>query len=98
MKNASYYIVSWNVRGLGDNDKCANVFSEINPLRPSIALLQETKLQTPDTIKLRSILPRFLDSNNHLDAIGSAGGILFWPLTPDASRSSTINIGVSHPP
>lgn len=76
MKNESYSIVSWNVRGLGDNDKCANVFSEINQLRPSIALFQETKLLKPDTIKIRSILPRFLDSNNHLDAISSAGGIL----------------------
>lgn len=58
------------------NDKCANVFSEINQLRPSIALFHETKLHKPDTIKLHSILPRFLDSNNHLDAISSAGGIL----------------------
>ena len=94
MKNATYSIVSWNVRGLGDNDKCSNVFSEINLLRPSIALLQETKLQKPDTNKLRSILPRFLDSNNHLDAIGSAGGIL----SATNSRFSIVNISVSHLP
>ena len=63
MENTTYSIVS-------------NVFSEINLLHPSIALLEESKLQKPDTIKLRSILPRFLDSNNHRDVIGTVGGIL----------------------
>lgn len=86
MKNESYYIVSWNVRGLGDPDKCADVLSELTALRPSIALLHETKLEDPPINKIRSFLPRFLDSNNHLNAIRSAGGIL------SASNSRTFTL------
>ena len=59
--------MSWNVRGLGD--------TEILAIKPSIAFLQESKLDSIPVPKLNSFLPCTLDQVVSLPAIGSAGGI-----------------------
>lgn len=69
------YYNTWNVRGLGDDDKCKEILSELIMIRPSIALLQESKLQNIHVTKLHSFLPRFLDQSVSLPATGSVGGI-----------------------
>ncbi|CAM0881391.1 unnamed protein product [Alopecurus aequalis] len=70
-------LVSWNVRGLGDEDKCAVVSDNVLTARPSVLCLQETKLAsvTPPP-KLRSFLPPYLSEHAAVDASGSRGGVL----------------------
>jgi exonuclease III len=41
-KNLS--LLSWNVRGLGQERRCQDVLSELIAERPSLVTLQETKL------------------------------------------------------
>lgn len=54
MKVIPLSIISWNVLGLGENDKCANIFSQRSAQRPTIALFQETKLLDPLVAEIRS--------------------------------------------
>ena len=74
--NRSIKVCSWNVRGLNDPVKCGNVLSELLSANPDIVLLQETKLHSIPPLKLRSFLPRRLDSFLYNPAVGTAGGIL----------------------
>jgi exonuclease III len=52
-----FYIVSWNVRGLGDSDKCGVVRDVFTDAKPSIICLQETKLDTINLFKAKAFLP-----------------------------------------
>lgn len=79
-------ICSWNVRGLGDVNKCSDVLAELISINPHLALLQESKLQDISDQKLRSFIPRALDHSVSLPAVGSAGG------TISAANSSYLNI------
>ena len=83
MHQSRFTILSWNVCGLGDVDKCKHIFSEIIAIEPSVALLQETKLDFVLVPKLNSFLPRTLDQVVSLPAIGFDGGIfsVINPLT-----------------
>jgi len=75
--NRSFYFVSWNVRGLGDSDKCGIVRNAICDVKPSIVCLQETKLQNIDFFKAKSFLPSNLASSHVCaPADGTRGGIL----------------------
>ena len=76
MSNAAFSICSWNVRGLGDQDKCTDILSELISINPHIALLQESKLETLPDQKLRSFMPRHLDQVFSLPDVGSAGGTI----------------------
>ena len=53
----NFSIVSWNVRGLGDPDKCAIVKDALVSANPSIICLQETKLHHITQFQSRSFLP-----------------------------------------
>jgi hypothetical protein len=66
----------WNVRGLGDDDKCSVVNSAVVDMAPAVLCLQETKLRAPTSFKLGSFLPRSLSANERIDAVGASGGIL----------------------
>ena len=50
-------IVSWNVRGLGDSDKCKTIRDTLVSARLDVACIQETKLSRTDPTKARSFLP-----------------------------------------
>ncbi|TVU18766.1 hypothetical protein EJB05_34879, partial [Eragrostis curvula] len=69
-------VVSWNVRGLGESDKCTNVRDALSSLTPSILCIQETKLATLDRFKACTFLPAGFTSIERIDADGSRGGIL----------------------
>jgi exonuclease III len=70
-------VMSWNVRGLGDSDKCVLVRDAIVSSSPAIACLQETKLSDVTVFKAASFLPSSLASNFlHIPAAGTRGGIL----------------------
>lgn len=69
--------MSWNVRGLGDSDKCTVVRDAIFSASPSIACLQESKLSEISSFKAKTFLPRNLvDSFIFNSASGSRGGIV----------------------
>lgn len=44
----TFVLCFWNVRGLGDQEKCDNVLSELLSASPNLVLLQETKLESFD--------------------------------------------------
>lgn len=69
-------IFSWNVRGLGQADKCRDVRHVLSSASPDIICLQETKLQHIDFFKARSFLPDRLTSFIFNPSIGASGGIL----------------------
>jgi exonuclease III len=68
--------VSWNVRGLGDEDKCSTVRDHTLAAAPSVLCIQETKLASLTASKARSFLPPVLSLFAVADADGSHGGML----------------------
>jgi hypothetical protein len=59
----------WNVRGLGDDDKCTVTRSSVSDMAPAIMCLHETKLTASSCFKLGLFLPRLLSSHKHVDAV-----------------------------
>lgn len=57
------FVMSWNVRGLGDPDKCTIVHDAISDASPTIVCLQETKLHDMPHTKTHSFLPSKLANN-----------------------------------
>lgn len=68
--------LSWNVRGLGQTDRCEDVLSALISQRPTVAALQETKLTTLTPSKKKLFLPSRLASCATRPSIGASGGIL----------------------
>jgi exonuclease III len=75
-QSRSISILSWNVRGLGEPDKCKLVSATISSVRPVLIMLQETKLANIDALKARSFLPAFLDCYHFIGSYGSRGGVI----------------------
>ncbi|CAO2150038.1 unnamed protein product [Urochloa humidicola] len=70
-------ILTWNVRGLGDKSKCSNVRLAFPTASPTIACLQETKLQAIDQFKAATFLPHRLASSFAFQpSVGASGGVL----------------------
>ncbi|XP_071677171.1 uncharacterized protein [Lolium perenne] len=67
---------SWNVRGLGDEDKCHLVRDSVASALPSVMCFQESKLSHLDAAKARSFLPATLADFAVVDANGSRGGLV----------------------
>jgi hypothetical protein len=76
--NRTYVIYSWNVRGLGDHDKCADVLMELLSSNLDIILLQETKLSRIPPLKLSSFLPHRLKSCYSPSDSASGGVLIAW--------------------
>lgn len=70
----SFTLLSWNVRGLGDHNKCILVRDAIFSTRPNIVCLQETKLGNVDHLKVRNFLPAYLNEYQALNADDTRGG------------------------
>ena len=66
----SISLLSWNVHGLSQDDKCDDVLSELISVAPTIAGLQETKLSSLSAVKARSFLPVRLSEHICRDAGG----------------------------
>ncbi|CAN6300756.1 unnamed protein product [Urochloa humidicola] len=75
-KNVVFSLVSWNVRGLSDCDKCRLVRDALSSARTDIACLQESKLSTTSAAKARSFLPPHLSDFHCVDATTTRGGIV----------------------
>lgn len=70
-----FLVVSWNVRGLGDSDKCNLVRNVFTDAKPSVICIQETKLASIDLFKAKSFLPtNFAASFVLAPAEGTRGG------------------------
>uniref|UniRef100_A0A8R7VHU8 Endonuclease/exonuclease/phosphatase domain-containing protein n=1 Tax=Triticum urartu TaxID=4572 RepID=A0A8R7VHU8_TRIUA len=69
-------ILNWNVRGLGEDDKCSLVRDTITSCCPSVICLQETKLSSVSPLKLRAFLPMHLKEHVVTLSDGTAGGVL----------------------
>ena len=71
-----FQLISWNVRGLGDSDKCDVVRDTLTTVKPTVVCLQETKLSSTSVAKARSFLPTSFRDFLCVDAGGTRGGIL----------------------
>lgn len=76
MVNHKFSFCCWNVRGLGQTQKCSDILSELLAINPHACFLQETKLDSISTLKQRSFLPKHLNLTHPRPALGSAGGML----------------------
>ena len=75
--NRSLSVLSWNVRGLGDPDKCNVVRDAISSANPTVMCVQESKLHSIDQFKIKTFLPPQLAcSYKYIPAVGSRGGIV----------------------
>lgn len=74
--NKTITVFSWNVRGLGQRQRCDDVLTELIAQRPSIVVLQETKLEDVDPSKRRAFLPSRLSNFATRPSNGASGGIL----------------------
>lgn len=75
--NRCFHIVSWNVRGLGDSDKCKVVRTVFSDAKPSFICIQETKLALIDLFKAQTFLPPPFSSSFVFSlAHGTRGGLL----------------------
>ena len=72
----SLRLLSWNVQGLGDKDKCGVVKNSVCSMDPSFVCLQETKLAQLDSRKAVSYLLGRLSQFVAKLANGSRGGVL----------------------
>ena len=59
MNNLKLSLLSWNVRGLGQDERCRDVLAELVTSRPSLSFLQETKLPTAPFSREAQLLPPF---------------------------------------
>ncbi|CAN6294153.1 unnamed protein product [Urochloa humidicola] len=83
----TYSLLSWNVRGLGDCDKCKIVRDTLFSSRPDIACMQETKLSCTSSTKARSFLSSHLSDFHCVDATATRGGLVMaWN-----ARALTLN-------
>lgn len=96
MNSASkkFWLLSWNVRGLGDPDKCTIVRDALRQTTPTIICLQETKLTDCSIFKAATFLPPNMSSSFVLSsASGARGGTLTaW----DCNSLSLVTSSVSN--
>jgi exonuclease III len=100
----SFVIGSWNVRGLGDPDKCDIVRATLLSAKPSFVCLQESKLGDLSVAKASSFLPLPLRAWDTVDSVGASGGIvsawdprLFTVLSSVASRHAlSVDLALTH--
>jgi len=75
--NRCFNVVFWNVRGLGDSDKCNLVRRVFLDARPNIVCIQESKLAEIDAFKAKTFLPTSLSNSFVLSpAAGTHGGLV----------------------
>lgn len=93
-----FNFLSWNVRGLGDDEKCLVVRNTIKSSRCEICVLQETKCNRLDFSYIMRFLPSFFSYEVAFNlAINSVGGtIIAWKrsFTPISSWSTPHTVTV----
>lgn len=69
-------ILNWNVRGLGDPNKCAVVKDIVYDSKPALVCFQETKWNECSIFRVRQVCPSRFKNFIELNAEGTRGGIL----------------------
>lgn len=103
MSQQNCFVLNWNVRGLNNPSRKANVKLLVDEMKATIVCLQETKLEVfSDPVVLQTLGSRFVSDYAFLPAIGTRGGILLAcdnshftlsdVLIKDFSLSATITI------
>lgn len=69
-------ILNWNVRGLGNEQKCDVIKDLVNDANPDILAYQETKWNECTIFRMRQVCPSKIKHYASLDANGTKGGIL----------------------
>jgi exonuclease III len=84
--NKRFTILCWNVRGLNEIGKRNTVRNFICSVKPDIICFQEMKLPELDDRMLKQVLGGRYKERVHVEAIGSAGGLLIaWKQTSFAA-------------
>lgn len=88
--NGTISLLSWNVRGFGNDLKCGKVFSHLNSLKGHILFLQETHTIKATECKLK---PNWISQVYHAPFTSQARGvaILFWNSIPFELKSKIID-------
>lgn len=74
-------MMSWNIRGLGRNDKRAKIKKLVSERKINVLLLQESKRSSVDVRFVKSLWPWESLQFMAVDLEGSAGGLLcVWNL------------------
>lgn len=102
MLNKKFKFLSWNIRGLGSNEKCDIVRNVIKNSRCDVVAFQETKCNTVDFSYVVRFLPSFFSKEVAFNkAINSAGGTLIawkhsFELITSWSTKHTITVVLRH--
>jgi exonuclease III len=89
-------ILSWNVRGLDDQNKCSLVKDTVRAAKASIACFQETKLEVISYVKLVTFVPPSLFTYSFLPSIGTKGGALTtWNSNYTLTQTYTLTYSVT---
>lgn len=94
----NFVLLSWNVRGLGQDDKCVVVRDNIFKHHPHIVCLQEIKLGVLPDWSYRSFLPANLDAFHSVPVVDSRGGLItawcsnLFSATSSSSSSCTSTV------
>lgn len=69
-------LLNWNVRGLGDSNKCAIVKDTVIDSKNNLLCFQETKWDDHTIFRVRQVCPSRFREYAALDAEGTRGGVL----------------------
>jgi exonuclease III len=74
--HSTFSVLCWNVRGLGDPNKCDLVKDTLINNIPDLTLLQETKLSLVNRFKESTFLPSSLSDFISLNALNASRGLI----------------------
>jgi exonuclease III len=89
-------MLCWNVRGLGDSNKCVVVKDTIKEANTFILCIQETKLSEISFVKFNNIAPPRYTNYSILSANGSRGGGTLTAWSSVYTLNSTYTITFSN--
>ena len=73
MSTRSWFVLSWNVRGINSDKKWDANRDRVTNCNCDIVCLQETKKQTFDLMFIKKICPTFFDSFEYIPSVGASG-------------------------
>lgn len=92
----AFKLLNWNVRGLGDLNKCMVIKNSVLDLNCDLFCFQETKWNDHSIFKVRQVCSAKFKSYITLDAEGSRGGILLaWSNSYKLLNSYIMSYSVS---
>jgi exonuclease III len=79
MSTKTWYVLSWNVRGINSDKKWDAIRDHVMSCNCDIVCLQETKKQFFDIMFIKKICPSSFDAFEYIPSVGASGGsIIIW--------------------